>query len=199
MLYALLKNLIKFYLLIFNHWQIKGQENIPQEGPLVLIANHVSLWDPVVFACSVNRPVCFMAKEELFQIPILGKLISRLNAFPVKRGQADRRAIRQANKLLKENKVIGLFPEGKRGETGKLLPFHPGAAHLALRAQAPIVPLYLEGTRTTFPLTIRGKIKVRIGEPYYYSLCEGQKISSDDLAKVTAEITARMKSLMKDV
>ena len=106
MLYALLKNLIKFYLLIFNHWQIKGQENIPQEGPLVLIANHVSLWDPVVFACSVNRPVCFMAKEELFQIPILGKLISRLNAFPVKRGQADRRAIRQANKLLRKIKLL---------------------------------------------------------------------------------------------
>ncbi|MGI6588544.1 MAG: lysophospholipid acyltransferase family protein [Peptococcia bacterium] len=199
MFYKLVKNLIVIYLAIFNNWKIKGKENIPPEGPVVLIGNHVSLWDPVILACSVDRTVHFMAKEELFKIPLLGKLISLLNAFPIKRGQPDRNALRIANKTLKDGKVLGLFPEGQRSKTGELLPFHPGAALFALRAGAPIVPMYLGGTKTTFPLTFRGKIKVSIGKPLFYEDLYGKKISSEDLEKVTSEIMDQMKCLMKDV
>ncbi|MDD2432334.1 MAG: lysophospholipid acyltransferase family protein [Clostridia bacterium] len=199
MFYKVIKQLAKIYLVIFNNWKTKGKENIPQEGSVVLIGNHVSLWDPVVLACSVDRTVNFMAKEELFKIPLVGKLISYLNAFPIKRGKPDRNALRTANKLLKNGEVLGLFPEGKRSKTGELLPFHPGAALFALRAGAPIVPMYLGGTKTTFPLTFRGKIKVSIGKPLYYEDLYGQKISSEDLEKVTSEVMDKMKCLMKDV
>ncbi|MDD2212814.1 MAG: lysophospholipid acyltransferase family protein [Clostridia bacterium] len=199
MFYKVLRNLLVIYLTIFNHWKIKGKENIPPEGSVVLISNHVSLWDPVVFACSVNRTVHFMAKEELFKIPIVGKLISALYAFPIKRGQPDRNALRIATKLLQNGEVLGLFPEGTRSKTGKLLPFHPGAALFALRAGTPIIPMCLRGTKTTFPLTFRGRIEVIIGKPLSYEDLYHKKVSSEDLERVTSDIMDEMRCLMEGV
>lgn len=199
MLYTILKNLCKLYLVVFNNWEIKGKKNIPPEGPVILVGNHVSLWDPPILACSVDRKVNFMAKDELFRIPILGKLISLVGAFPIKRGKPDRNALRLADKLLYNGEILGLFPEGTRNKTEELLPFHPGTALFALRAGAPIVPMYLQGTGTTFPLTLRGKIKVNIGKPLYYEELHKRKITSPDLEKVITEVRMKMLCLKKDV
>lgn len=199
MLYRVIRKLLAIYLAIFNNWKIKGKENIPPQGSVVLIGNHVSLWDPVILACSVDRTVHFMAKEELFRIPLVGKLISALCAFPIKRGQPDRNALRIATKLLNNGEVLGLFPEGTRSKTGELLPFHPGAALFALRAGAPIIPMYLRGTKTTFPLTFRGKIEVTIGKPLSYEDLYDKKVSSEDLERVTSDIMGEMRRLQKDV
>lgn len=198
MLYNVINKLLRLYLIIFNHWIVKGKENIPRDGAVVLVGNHVSLWDPVILACSVDRAVNFMAKEELFKIPVLGRLITLLHAFPIKRGRPDRNALRIASERLKNGKVLGLFPEGTRSKTGELLPFHPGAALFALRSQAPIIPMALIGTRTTFPLSLRGKICVVIGKPLIYDDLYGQKISSEVLDRVTADIMTEMERLLKD-
>jgi len=199
MFYKVIRMIFVIYLKIFNRWLIKGKENIPSQGSAVMIANHVSLWDPVVFACSIDRTVHFMAKEELFKVPIIGKLFPALCAFPIKRGQADRNALRIASKLLNNGEVLGLFPEGTRSKTGDLLPFHPGAALFALRSGAPIIVIYITGSKTTFPLSLRGKIKVAIGKPKYYEDLYEKKATTKDLDMVTSDIMEEMKLLQKDV
>ncbi len=195
MFYYIIHKVIFIFIRIFNNWEIEGQENLPTTGPVVVVANHVSLWDPPVLACSIKRPVRFMAKEELFNIPVLGKIIKLLNAFPVKRGKIDRNALRMAAKCLENGEVLGLFPEGTRSKTGKLLPLQPGSALFALRAGSPLVPVGLKGTKTAFPLTWRGKIKVKIGKPLVYNDLYGKKINEADLQRVTEDIRQELNNL----
>lgn len=198
MIYHIVRELVKYFVILFNRWEIEGLENIPPSGPVVLVANHVSLWDPPVLACSVNRVVHFMAKEELFKIPLLGWLLPALQCFPVKRGKADRNALRLAAQYLEKGEVLGIFPEGTRSKTQQLLPFQPGAALFALRSGAPIIPVGLLGTKTTFPLTLRGHIRVRIGKPLTYPGLEGAKIGNEDLERVTSDIFAQISQLISE-
>lgn len=199
MFYKVVISIIRLYLRIFNRWTIIGKENIPQQGPLVLIGNHVSYWDPVVLACSVNRVVHFMAKEELFRVPVFRQIIRGLHAFPIKRGKPDKNALRYSAEILTKGEVLALFPEGTRSKTGELLPFYPGAALFALRAKAPVVPIIMLGNRTTFPLTIRGKIEVRIGQPMYFHDLIEQKFGGEEIEKATIVIREEMLRLLKEV
>ncbi|MHB1652293.1 MAG: lysophospholipid acyltransferase family protein [Desulfitobacteriaceae bacterium] len=145
-------------------WQIQGLPNLPQEGPVILAVNHLSFWDPVLVGCGLNRQVSYMAKEELFNVPLLGWVIRQLGAFPVKRTQSDTGAIRQALVILKQNRVLGLFPEGTRSKTGEIQKGMPGMILLMEKAQAPVVPIRVYGTKNL--LTRRwGKIGLVIGEP----------------------------------
>ena len=109
MLYRILVRFARLCLRIFNRWTVQGAENLPKEGPVVVIANHVSNWDPVLLACAVTRPLCFMAKDSLFKVPVLGWLIKKVHAFPVKRGRPDRNALRTAAELL-SREGTGAFP-----------------------------------------------------------------------------------------
>ena len=198
MIYSIARTLVLIYLRIFNSWTIEGKENLPA-GPVVLVGNHVSLWDPPVLGCSVNRKVHFMAKEELFNLPIIGRLFPLLECFPVKRGKMDRNALRAAAQYLENGEVLGMFPEGKRNQSAVgLLPLQPGAALIALRSNAPIVPMGLSGTRTTFPLSLRGRLRVRIGKPLVFPELFGQKVSHEDLERVSREIAAQLELLIAD-
>lgn len=145
-------------------WKVQGAENMPTEGPVILAINHVSMWDPVVAACSVKRKVYFMAKEELFSIPILGSIFSRLGAFPVKRGHGDMNAIRQSLAILKGGGVLGLFPEGTRSKTGEIQKGLPGMVLLMEKSQASVVPVKIRGTSNMFTKGW-GKISVVVGKP----------------------------------
>jgi 1-acyl-sn-glycerol-3-phosphate acyltransferase len=199
MLYWFARFVVRSFIKLFNSWDITGAENLPEKGPVVLVANHVSQWDPPILGCSVNRVVHFMAKEELFKIPILGKLLLALQAIPVKRGKPDRKAMRIALKYLNEGEVLGVFPEGTRSKTASLLPFQQGAALFALKTGACIVPVGLLGTRGTFPNSLRGRIQVRIGKPLIVdSAPEQGKISSEDLEKVTRQIEESIFQLIKE-
>ncbi|HVJ48085.1 lysophospholipid acyltransferase family protein [Desulfitobacterium sp.] len=145
-------------------WKIKGIENLPAEGSVILAINHVSLWDPVVAACSVPRQVSYMAKEELFAVPFLGPILRGCGAFPVKRGQVDTSAIRQSLKVLKEQRVLGLFPEGTRSQTGELQKGLTGVAFLMDKGKAAVVPVKVSGTKHLLTKGW-GKLKVVIGSP----------------------------------
>ena len=139
---------------------IEGNGHIPKEGAVVLAANHKSLWDPIFVVMASRRPVHFMAKEELFKIPVLGRLLPYLKAFPVRRGDNDRTAIRQALSVLREGSVLGIFVEGTRNkdeEGGTLLPLKPGAAMLASKANAHIVPVAIQ--------RMKRRITIKIGQP----------------------------------
>jgi 1-acyl-sn-glycerol-3-phosphate acyltransferase len=132
-----------------------GLENLPKEGGVLLCTNHIDNLDPPVVGITATRPVYFMAKEELFSVPILGKLVPHLNAFPVKRGMSDREALRKGLNILKEGKVLGLFPEGTRSKDGELQKGLAGAGFFALRTEAKVVPCAIIGPyKSMHPLTV---------------------------------------------
>ncbi|MCE5314142.1 MAG: lysophospholipid acyltransferase family protein [Armatimonadota bacterium] len=137
---------------IFGRWRVIGKENIPREGGVLLCGNHVSYIDPPALAARANgRHVHFMAKLELFQIPVLGRLIHGTGAFPVRRGTADRAALKKAIELLLSGEVVAMFPEGQRSLDGALLPAEAGVGMIALRAKVPVIPVALVNTEKLLP------------------------------------------------
>lgn len=169
MLYAIGKFLSMLPCRIFGRWKVIGRENIPKRGGALLCGNHVSYIDPSALAAGATRQVCFMAKLELFQIPVLGFLIRGAGTFPVKRGTADRGALRKAIELLQSGQLVGIFPEGTRSLDGELKPPEAGAAMIALRAKVPVIPVALINTRKLLPphsFFFRfSRIKVVYGRP----------------------------------
>lgn len=145
-------------------WKIEGAEKLPSLGPVILAVNHVSMWDPVLVGCGLQRQVCYMAKEELFTVPLFGSAIRKCGAFPVKRSQSDTGAIRQALEILKGQQVLGLFPEGTRSKTGEMQKGLPGMVLLMDKAKAPIVPIRVYGTQHLLRQA-RGKIGMIVGDP----------------------------------
>jgi 1-acyl-sn-glycerol-3-phosphate acyltransferase len=162
-LYQFAKGIFRFQFKVMG-WDIQGLENMPDEGPVILAINHISLWDPLVAASSLPRKVSFMAKEELFSIPVLGKIFSKLGAFPVKRGRGDMNAIRQSLTILKEGGVLGLFPEGTRSKNGKIQKGLPGMVLLMEKSKASVVPIKMFGTRHLLTKGW-GNIVVVVGKP----------------------------------
>lgn len=170
--------------------QVEGGENFPKEGPVLVASNHRSNMDPVAIGCSLQREIHFMAKEELFKIPVLSFIVTQWKAFPVKRGIADRQAIRNALDLIKRGAVIGLFPEGTRSKNGLLGPAYPGVGLLALKANCPVIPIALKGTEKMF-----GPIIVQIGKPIYFSGEEKvDKLKAEETSKKIMEEIAKLLS-----
>lgn len=192
-LYNLAKGLFRFQFRLMG-WKIRGLEHLPAEGPVILAINHVSMWDPVVAASSIPRQVSFMAKEELFSMPLLGTLFHSLGAFPVKRGQGDMSAIRQSLKVLKDQKVLGLFPEGTRSKTGELQKGLPGIALLMEKGKATVVPIKISGTQN---LLIKGwgKIEVVIGSPLTPKMLKAPEGVENHREWVTKKIMDALESL----
>lgn len=126
--------------------RIYGVEHVPQQGPLVVVSNHASDFDPPILSNSVCRPVAYMAKQELFRVPVLGTLIRWYGAYPVNRGAADRSAIRAALASLEAGWAVGIFLQGTRTPDGRITEPKLGAALIAAKAQAPLLPVSLWGT-----------------------------------------------------
>lgn len=162
-LYSFAKRIFRLQFRLMG-WKVQGVENLPSKGPVILAINHVSIWDPVVAASSLPRQVSFMAKEELFSIPVLGTMFSKVGAFPVKRGQGDINAIRQSLAILKEGRVLGLFPEGTRSKSGEIQKGMPGMVLLMERSQACVIPVKVYGTLNLFTRGW-GKLGVVVGKP----------------------------------
>jgi len=142
--------------------KVSGLENIPAGGA-VIAPNHISLADPQLVGCCMKRDLFFMAKIELFKVPIFGSLISRTNAFKVRRGQMDIEAFRTAQRLLENGRAVLVFPEGTRSKDGNFRkPFH-GVGMLSCMAQSPIVPVRIMNS-DKFPYK---QIKVIFGKPIY--------------------------------
>jgi len=162
MFYRFAKNVCYIFLRFFCRWEVRGRENFPLDGPVIVIANHISYLDPVVVGVALPRPVRFMAKEELFHIPVIKWIINGLYAFPVRRGRSDRDALKAALQILNKGQVLGIFPEGKRSMDSKLNPFQGGAAVLTLKTGAPLLPVAIINSNKV----LRGaRLKVYIGKP----------------------------------
>jgi 1-acyl-sn-glycerol-3-phosphate acyltransferase len=183
-----------FFRFLFSHccyWEIEGLENFPVTGPVLVISNHTSYWDPVVVGCVFPRQVYFMAKKELYSYPVLAQILRMLGAFPVDRGRVDKGTIRHALTLLKDGKVLGIFPEGTRSKSGQLLPPLPGAAFLAKHAGVPICPVAITGARQIFAGGRFRKFRVRIGQPL-----ELQRKGVADLPATSALMMEKIQELL---
>ena len=132
-----------FYL--YLRGKIEGIENIPKSSGFVVASNHGSNFDPPLLSAALQRPIAYMAKEELFEVPILKQAIELYGAYPVKRGAVDRTTIRAALAYLEQGWGVGLFLSGTRTPDGRVLDAKPGAALIAAKAQVPILPVCLWG------------------------------------------------------
>lgn len=189
-LYAFGKGLVKTVLSPLYRFEIIGAENFPKEGGILLCSNHIHALDPPVVGMTAPRTVHFMAKEELFKAPILGPILPKVNAFPVKRGMSDREALRTALKILKSGEVVGLFPEGTRSTDGVLKKGLSGAGFFALRGNADVMPCAIIGPYKTFR-----KVKVVYGEPIRMEPFRERKASVDE---VTEAIMSSIQNILDD-
>jgi 1-acyl-sn-glycerol-3-phosphate acyltransferase len=171
--------------------RVEGLENFPMEGKTIVYSNHISLLDPILIGCVLPRQVFFMAKVELFKIPLLRTIIRHLGAFPVKRGSADLSAIEHSLQVLNEGKVFGIFPEGTRSKTGFLQSFSHGIASIAHKSRAKILPIAIVGQYRLFrPIT------VKIGKPLNFDDYFDQKSNTELLEKMADEMEQALKSLL---
>ncbi len=191
MLYSFLDVVLGILFKIFLRLEVHGAENIPKTGSLVIASNHLSLLDPPVIGVAAPRKVHFMAKQELF-VPVLGYIYKTLGAFPVKRGGADRAAIKHGIEILQSGKVLAIFPEGTRSKTGSLGKLEPGALMMAGKSNAVIVPTAISGTDIKRCGRLWPKVTVRFGKPVPFPQVG---LNKDVLQDLTDKLTADIKAL----
>jgi 1-acyl-sn-glycerol-3-phosphate acyltransferase len=170
-------------------YRVIGAEKIPREGALVIAANHISNFDPPILGVALPRPVSYMAKKELFALPVLKTILPWLYAFPVDREAGGTGALRAALRMLKEGRCVGIFPEGGRNVTGTN-DEKAGAAFLAAASGAPVIPAAIVGTRRLRPF---GRVTVVFGDPMH--VVRNRQSKEDDLEKGAAEIMQRIRTL----
>lgn len=173
MLYNIAKCICWIIFKLIFRLKVTGQEDIPQDGPFIIVANHSSLLDPVILGVSVRPKVIFVAAAYLFKIGWLGYMLRKFNSIPVQR-ENDIEAIKQSLKILKRGGVLGIFPEGGIDRQKNNLPVRAGAAYLATKIGVPIVPIRIKGADKALPRGAKfirslNKIEVEIKKPIFCS------------------------------
>jgi len=168
--------------------KVTGQEDIPQDGPFIIVANHSSLLDPVILGVSVRPKVFFVAAAYLFKIGWLDYMLRKFNSIPVQR-ENDIKAIKQSLKILKRGGVLGIFPEGGIDRQKNNLPVRAGAAYLATKIGVPIVPIRIKGADKALPRGAKfirslNKIEVEIKKPIF---CSRQTNKDKEIIRNTVE------------
>ena len=197
MLYYVIRGLFYLIYSIFFRLRIEWIGKVPEKGPAILISNHCSAWDPPLTVIATARPVYFMAKEELFRMPVFSFVLPRIHVFPVRRGVADRQAIRTSLEILRRGELLGLFPEGTRSKDGVLSGAEPGAAMFALRSQAPVIPVALINTHRMLKKgSFLAPLTVRVGEPVDLSEWYDQKATGAVLEQAGAKMMQALADLL---
>ena len=191
--YSVSRIVVRAILQLWNGLRVIDAQNVPPQGPVILACNHIAYLDPPALGCGLPRPVLYMAKTELFRIPVFGALIRALGAFPIDRSRGDVGAIKQAAALLRGGAVLCIFPEGTRNKDGKGKP-QLGIALLASRTGATVVPAYVSGTSQA---KHRAKVTVVYGEPIRFE--PGRQARREDLAKWTDELMGRIFALREKI
>jgi 1-acyl-sn-glycerol-3-phosphate acyltransferase len=191
--YAFSRGLCKILTRAIYGFRSLNAENVPATGPVIVACNHVSYLDPVVLGIGFLRPVTYLAKKELFAIPVLGPIIVGLGVYPLDREAGGVAAVRAALRALKDGRCVGIFPEGTRNLTGEVQG-KGGAALLGALSGAPVVPAAISGTRRARPFH---PIRVIYGEPIHVE--RKRKADGDDLEKWTEEIMRRIRALEESI
>ncbi|MBN1867234.1 1-acyl-sn-glycerol-3-phosphate acyltransferase [Candidatus Sumerlaeota bacterium] len=203
-LYRFFRFFFRVSLRVYCRQEAYGAENVPSEGGFMLVSNHASYLDPPLIGCRARRGLYYMAKRELFRIPVFGRLIRNVNAVPVDRGQVRRGSMREYVGLMRDGHVLVVFPEGTRSHDGRLRAFKPGVAMIAAQARVPCIPAYIQGSFDSWPRHRRfprpAKIRVFYGAPFdlperaegmatrdYYEICAQEMHRRVDALRVQAE------------
>lgn len=192
MFYKVVRIILGFFLKLFYRFRVTGLENVPMDNRLVICANHRSNWDPVLISIAFPRQVHWMAKKELFKNKILSYLIYKLESFPVDRQDTDISAIKNALRVLKNEKVLGIFPEGTRVDTVDLNNAKAGTALLAIKAQSIVLPMYIGSTYKLF-----SKVNINIGKPIDLSDNFNKKLSNEEYLNISKKIMESIYALEK--
>jgi 1-acyl-sn-glycerol-3-phosphate acyltransferase len=177
--------------------KLENGERIPAHGPYIVVSNHVDWKDPPAIELTFRVAIRFMAKRESFEMFFLGGLLRGIGCFPVRRGEADRRAMVTCLQVLRVGNPLGFFPEGTRSRDRRLHRAHPGIAFLARKSGAPILPVGVTGTADARPR--RSDIHVRVGEPFQVSAlaldagATEQEVADAIMRKVAALLPADMR------
>jgi 1-acyl-sn-glycerol-3-phosphate acyltransferase len=182
MFYSAVVALFRVYLRLFMRFRVIRQGELPKQGGVLVCANHYSWMDAVAVAVVLDRPVHFMAKDELFRNPILAALFRGVHAYPVRRGEADRTALKLTLSLLESGQVVGIFPEGTRTKTGELGPGQPGIGVFSHRARVPILPIGIAGSYKPFHAVV-----TIVGDLMDFSDLYEERLKSDELVPVIVE------------
>jgi len=173
---------------IFWRLEIVGRENIPKSGGLLIAPNHLTYADPPLTGAAVNRPVHFMAKKELFDMPVLGFLIKRTNAFPIKRGMQDIGAFRKVFKLIESGEALMVFPEGTRSKDGGFGKARAGLGMIACISQVPVVPARIVNSDKLMSFK---KLKYIFGKP----MMPPKEYTKEDYLKFSEQVLEEIKKL----
>jgi 1-acyl-sn-glycerol-3-phosphate acyltransferase len=200
LLYRVVAVVIRGLAQLFFRPRVGGRENIPLTGPVLITPIHRSNLDFAFTLFISPRKVFFMAKDSLFKVPLLGKALIQLGAFPVKRGTADREAMRSAEEVLNGGHALILFPEGTRKFGPHVEPLHDGAMFIAARTGATVVPVGIAGTDRAlpdgakFPRPI--KVHVVVGLPIAPLIHEGRP-SRSQIAEKTEELRSSLEAVYR--
>ena len=197
LIYQLVSKLfvLPIYKFVFRGHLI-GIENIPQKNSFIMVSNHGSLLDPPFLGHALGRNISFMAKAELFKIPLLGFIIKACGAYPVKRGIVDKNTIKTACKKLSNDNCIGIFIDGTRQKNGRVNRPKQGAALLAYKNQKLLLPVAIVNShrliRFKFFIPLFSKIVIKVGKPVQFP----QSSSKDDLNSVTICLQDKINNLI---
>lgn len=189
-MYKFICFLVKAFMSLIFRIKVNGSENIPAEGGFLLCSNHLSNWDPPLLQICIKRRIRYMAKDELFHVPVLGAVLKGIKAIPVKRSGSDITAIKTAIRTVKDGGVIGIFPTGQREKVKGEGEVKAGVGLLAVKTEVPVVPVYINAKYRIF-----SKVTVTIGKPQLYCTEEGVKATAQFLEDVSKEIYASIKKL----
>lgn len=195
--YELTRMLFRLVRPLIARLRTEGIENIPAEGPVILALNHIAWIDIPLASVRVPRVTHYMAKVELFKIPILGAFMRMVGSFPVRRGEGDRESLRTAERLLAEGHILVIFPEGHRSG-GHLLPGRSGTALIALRSNAPVIPVAIAGTEKVFKGLRYGpfapRVTIRYGKPLQFGT-NGRR-TRENLERATDQIMRAIAAML---
>lgn len=176
MIRVFVKFVVRVFTLFLFRVKTYGQENIENGKPYIMCANHRSNWDPPILYTATKREMYMMAKEELFKIKFLYWFAEKTNIFPVKRGKQDIESMKKSLKVLNDNKILAIFPEGTRNGMEKNGKIQNGPAYLAARTGVEIIPVYIEGSFKPFR-----KVKLYYGKPLDFSEYKSKKPEKETL------------------
>lgn len=187
-------------------FRITGEANVPRQGGVIIVGNHLHNVDPVLVSIACPRPIHYMAKSDLFRIPVISWAISKAGAFPVERDRVDRQALRRAQATLEQGIALGIFPEGTRSRSHRIERVHEGVGMFALRAGAPIVPVTITGseflplngakTDRSGPRQWRPQVAITFGEPF--TLPHKEDGSRMGVAEATDYIMRRVAAMLPE-
>ena len=197
MLYSIFRAALWIFTHLVCRYHVRGREYVPTKGPLLIIANHPSWYDPILIGIVLPRRAWYFTKIEIFRWPVVGFLGRLTGQIPVHRGAHDHAAIEKGLAYLREGKAVMIFPEGAVEKQGSMIPTHTGTAVLAVRTGVPVLPIALSGTRrilrsfrTWLPL-----VYVEIGKPFIPSLPAGASHKSG-LQSIAEEMMTRIAEML---